>query len=384
MNKKAIYLDYAATTPMDPVVFKAMESYFIDNFYNPSSTYLAAKSVKHAIDDARSIVARRFGVKPAEIIFTAGATEANNLAIQGVMRRFPEAEILISAIEHDSVRTPAWLFNCREIPVTEEGIVKPEAVSKMITDSTVLVSIGMVNNEIGSLQPLKEISAAIKAVREERLKNGNDTPIYLHTDAAQAPSYCDLNAARLRIDMMSINGGKIYGPKQSGVLFVSSDLSILPLIAGGGQEWGMRAGTENVPAIIGLAAALDKVQEQRPTESKRLAQLREYFIEAITKAIPGARINGSLKHAAPHIISVTIGGIDNERVMMELDERGVQCSTGSACHASSAEPSHVLSAIGLSANDARSTLRFSMGHGTTKKDIEEVVKKLGDLLTNNR
>lgn len=383
MNNNTIYLDYAATTPMDPAVFKAMESYFTDNFYNPSASYLAAKSVKKSLDIARSEVARVFGVKPAEIIFTAGATEANNMAIQGLMRQFPANEILISSIEHDSVRTPAWLFNCREIPVTHGGIVEPSVLEKTISDSTLLVSIGMVNNEIGSLQPLKDISAVIKSLRSQRLKKGNDTPLYLHTDAAQAGNYFDLNVARLGVDMVSVNGGKIYGPKQSGVLYVKSQVPISPLICGGGQEWGMRAGTENVPAIMGMSAALQKAQSTRLAEKKRLADLRKSFIDDIS-GIAGVQINGSAKHSAPHIINVTIAGIDNERLMMELDEQGIQCSTGSACHASSAEPSHVLSAIGLSAEDAKSSLRFSMGRGTTENELRSVAKNLIALTSANR
>lgn len=384
MNKKSIYLDYAATTPMDPAVFKAMESYFVDNFYNPSASYLSAKAVKRSLDHARSAIAQRLGAKPAEIIFTAGATEANNLAIQGVMRQFPEGEILISSIEHDSVRTPAWLFDCREIAVNKQGLIDPQTVLETISASTVMVSIGLVNNEIGTLQPLKELSAIVRSVREKRRRAGNDTPLYLHTDAAQAGNYFDLNTARLGVDMMSINGGKLYGPKQSGALFVKSGVVISPLICGGGQEWGMRAGTENVPAIIGLAAAVDIAQGHRTAEVKRLLELKKNFIENIQRRIESVRINGHQKHAAPHIINVTIPGVDNERLMMELDEAGIQCSVGSACHASSAEPSHVLSAIGLASEDARSSLRFSMGRGTTRAELDKVASKISSLTASNR
>lgn len=383
-NKRSIYLDYAATTPMDPAVFKVMESYFMDNFYNPSASYLAAKAVKRSLDEARASIARRFGAKPSEIIFTAGATEANNLAIQGVMRQFPDAEILISSIEHDSVRTPAWLFNCREIAVNEQGLADPQSVIKSITDSTAIISIGLVNNEIGSVQPLREISAAVASVREKRQKSGSNIPLYLHTDAAQAGNYFDLNTARLGVDMMSINGGKLYGPKQSGALFVRTGVVISPIIGGGGQEWGMRAGTENVPSIIGLAKAVELAQTKRPAEVERLLKLRKKFIEDIQNRIKSARINGPKKHVAPHIINVTIAGIDNERLMMELDEAGIQCSLGSACHASSAEPSHVLSVIGLTDDEAHSSLRFSMGRGTTAEDLEKVALKLSLLAGSNR
>lgn len=384
MGRKVIYLDYAAATPMDPAVLKAMGGYFTDNFYNPSSGYLAAKAVRRNLNDARASIARGLGSKPGEIIFTAGATEANNLAIKGITRLFPDGEVLISAIEHESVRAPAGLGNCREIPVTKEGLVEHLTLKKMISPATVLVSVGMVNNEIGSCQPLKELSTVIKQERSVRKASGNKLPLYLHTDAAQAGNYFDLNTARLGVDLLSINGGKIYGPKQSGALFIKSRVKLTPLISGGGQEMGMRAGTENVPSIIGLAAALELAQERRNQESKRLSMLRKTFIKELTAQIPAALVNGSTKHTAPHIVSVTIPGTDNERLMMELDEIGIQCAIGSACHADTAAPSHVLSAIGLSSGLAQSTLRFSLGRDTTEKDLSEVVRQLSRITASNR
>lgn len=384
MTKKAIYLDYAATTPMDRAVLLAMQPYFVKNFYNPSASYMAAKAVKRDLSEARAAVARHLGARPAEIIFTAGATEANNLAIQGVMKLFPAGEVLISSVEHESVRTPAWLFDCREMPVTKTGLVEPSTVSKMISDKTVLISIGLVNNELGTLQPLKEISVAVAAVREHRKKSGNELPIYLHTDAAQAGCYFGLNSSRLGVDMTSINGGKIYGPKQSGALFVRSNVKISPIIGGGGQEWGMRAGTENVPGIIGLSAALEAAQARRSPEARRVTELRKFFIDELSTATTKLRINGPDKRLAPHIVSVTVPGTDNERLMMELDELGVQCATGSACSASSREPSHVLTAIGLDAGLARSTLRFSFGRYTTKHDVLIAGAKFRKIIGSNR
>lgn len=384
MATKSIYLDYAASTPMDPAVFKAMEKFFINDFYNPSAAYLAARSVKKQVDSARSKIAGCLGAKPAEIVFTAGATEANNLAVQGVMRQFPDAEVLISAIEHDSVRTPAWLFDCREIPVNSDGRVNPSEVSELISDTTVLISIGLINNEIGTIQPIREVAKVIQTHCLRRQKAGNLRPLYLHTDAAQAPSYLDLNANRLGVDMLSINGGKIYGPKQSGVLFIKSGVQLAPIIGGGNQEWGMRAGTENVPSIIGLAEALVRAQNDRQAESQRLTAIREGFIKQLMQKFPKASVNGSVKYSAPHIISLTLPGTDNERLMMELDEAGIQCSTGSACHASSAEPSHVLRAIGMSDSNAHSTLRFSLGRDTTQKDLKYLIAKLTAMTAANR
>lgn len=369
---------------MNPAVYKSMEAYFCDNFYNPSASYLAAKTVKKKLDESRALVARRLGAKPAEIVFTAGATEANNLAIQGIMKRFPEGEVLISAIEHDSVRTPAWLFDCHELPVTKHGLVEPLSMEKFISDNTVLISVGYVNNEIGTIQPLKEISRLIEKIVKDRQRRDIKTPLYLHTDAAQAGCYLPLDTSRLGVDMMCLNGGKIYGPKQSGALYLKVGTPIAPLIGGGGQENGLRAGTENVPGIIGLATALDQAQQHRPQEAARLGGLRDLFIAELKVKVPSVQINGSPKNSAPHIISATFTGLDNERLMMELDEAGVQCATGSACHVGMGAPSHVLKAIGLTDAQARSTLRFSLGRQTSRKDILEVAAIVEEITARNR
>jgi cysteine desulfurase len=326
-------------------------------------------------------VARHLGARPAEIIFTAGATEANNLAIQGVMKNFPDGEVLISAIEHDSVIEPAKLFNHRLLPVDQKGIVDLSALEKMINDKTVLVSVGYVNNELGTIQPLGEIARLLAKVRAERLAAGNKTPLLLHSDAAQAGNFLDLHTARLGVDLMSVNGGKIYGPKQSGALYVKAGIKLQPLIVGGGQEFGLRAGTENVPAAVGLAEALDLAQAKRAEETKRLSTLRQKFENELLKHLSNVRINGPAGRQAPHIVSATFPGFDNERLMMQLDEAGIICALGSACSAGSGEPSHVLSAIGLSDADARSTLRFSLGRQTGEADIDKTLKTLKKILT---
>ncbi|MBI4033717.1 cysteine desulfurase [Candidatus Saccharibacteria bacterium] len=377
---KKIYLDYAAATPVDPQVFSAMQPYFSDRFYNPSANYLAARQVKKELEKARSDVARCLGAKPAEVVFTAGATEANNLAIQGVMRQYPDGEVLLSAIEHESVLEPAGLFNGKKIPVDAAGRIILDVLSNLIGDKTVLVSIAYVNNELGTVQRLSEVSALLAEKRHIRRRQNNELPLYFHTDAAQAPSYFAVHASRLGVDLMSINGGKIYGPKQSGALYVKAGVRLSPLIVGGGQEFNLRSGTENVAAAVGLAAALELPQARRKSEAARLDGLRTIFIDELTKALPKAVINGPKKGAAPHILSVTFPGADNERLMMQLDEAGVQAATGSACAAGSGQPSHVLSAIGLSDKQARSTLRFSLGRQTTTHDINQTVARLQKLL----
>jgi cysteine desulfurase len=378
--RRVIYLDYAAATPMDKQVREAMEPYFTSKFHNPSATYLAARVIRQDLNGARTSIANWLGARPAEIYFTAGATEANNLAIAGIMSQFPGGEVLVSSIEHDSVLAPAKQFKCNKIASTPRGIIDLVDMQKKINKDTALVSVMFVNNELGTIQPIREIAKIVAEERRKRLKAGNKTPIYLHTDAAQAANYLDLHTARLGADLMSINGGKIYGPKQTGVLFVRAGVVLAPLIVGGGQERNMRSGTENVAGVIGLSKALDITQNIKEIESKKLKQLRELFASELIKSIPSIQINGSSKHQAPHILHVTFPGVDNERLMMELDEKDVQTAVGSACSAASAEPSHVLQAIGMSDELARSSLRFSLGRQTTKKDVLKTVKLLKGIL----
>lgn len=373
---KPIYLDYAAATPLDNDVLDAMKPYFNEQFYNPSATYVAARDVKREIEHARSIVAGWLGAPAADIVFTAGGTEANNLAVRGVMEAFPGAHMIVSAIEHESVLRPASLYSHTLVPVTPGGVLKLDALAKRIKDNTVLISVMYANNEIGTIQPLKDVTSLIKNERQKRLAQGNDTPLYLHTDACQAANYLDMHVSRLGVDMMTINGGKIYGPKQSGALYISRDVRVNPQILGGGQENGRRSGTENVPAIIGLAVALDKAQSMRKEESARLAKLQGDFIKNLSNALPQTIVNGSLKHRLPNNVHVTIPDTDNETIMMRLDERGIQCAVGSACSASSEEPSHVLMALGMDEDAMRASLRFTLGRETTVADVSKTVRAL--------
>jgi cysteine desulfurase len=381
---KTIYLDYAAATPMDPKVLSVMQPFFSEKFYNPSATYLAALAARRDLKEARHKVAQLLGAKPAEIVFTSGATEANNLAIQGIMDQFPRGEVLVSALEHESVLEPAGLFQNSQILVDKDGLIILNKLSNLINDNTVLVSVMLVNNELGTIQPLREVAAILDKVRQGRLDRKLNVPIYLHTDAAQAGNYLDLHTSRLGVDLMSLNGGKVYGPKQSGALYVKAGVKLRPLIVGGGQEFGLRSGTENLAANAGLAKALEIAQQKRSHESKKVSQLRQRFEQDLAGKIPSIFINGSKNHRAPHIVSLTIPGRDNERLMMELDEAGIQCAIGSACSASRNEASHVLGAIGLSDESARATLRFSLGRFTTKADSEKAVREIVRLSAANR
>jgi len=376
---RKIYLDYAAATPLDPQVLAAMRPFFANEFYNPSAIYLAGRRVRGHLEAARRLAAGTIGAKPGEIIFTAGATEANNLAIQGTMKHFPGAEVLVSAIEHESVLEPAGLFKARRIPVDRQGTVDLAKLEEMISDQTALVSVMLVNNELGTIQPLADIAKILNKLSILRKSKNSQLPLYLHSDAAQAANYLDLHVSRLGVDMMSLNGGKIYGPKQSGGLYVKAGVRLQPLIVGGGQEMGLRSGTENVAAAAGFSHALAAAQLRRHAESQRIRGLRQRFEDGLSRLIPQAIVNGS-KKKAPHLLNVTFPGYDNERLMMQLDEAGVMCAVGSACSAARQEASHVLSAIGLSPAAARATLRFSLGRQTTESDIETTLSRLAKLV----
>lgn len=374
------YFDYAAATPLDPKVLAIMEPYLKEQFYNPSAQYLAAKHIAQDIRKARTRIAHWLGARQAEITFTAGGTEANNLAIHGIMRRYPKANIVVSAIEHESVLEPAGTYDCRVVGVHATGLVDMTALNKAITDKTVLVSIMYANNEVGSIQPIREISRILAFVRAGRRKKGNNLPLYLHTDACQAAAYLDLHTNRLGVDLMTLNAGKIYGPKQCGALYIKSGIELEPQIVGGGQEGGLRSGTENVANIMGFAEALDIVQTRRHDETKRLQNLQQLFFSLIDEQIPQARVNGTKKYRLPSNINVLIPGTDNERLVMQLDEQGIVCATGSACSAADQGPSHVLKAIGLNDSEARASLRFSMGRFTTERAVRRVVTVLAKLV----
>jgi cysteine desulfurase len=371
-----IYLDYAAATPLDPIVLEAMQPYLSEQFYNPSAQYLAAQTIAKDVQAARTRVAHWLGARQSEITFTSGGTEANNLAIRGIMETYPDAKVLVSAIEHESVLAPAKHYDYAEIPVDQNGIVNLQMLADVIDDKTVLVSVMYANNEVGTIQPIRPISSLIAEVRRSRLQRGIKLPLLLHTDACQAANYLDLHAARLGVDLMTINGGKIYGPKQSGALYIKAGVTISPQILGGGQEKGLRSGTENVAGIMGFVEALDGAQSSRHEESKRLQELQRAFIKLLKEKVPNIEINGSEKHRLPNNVHATIPGQDNERLIFGLDELGILCAAGSACSASKEEASHVLLAMGLSEEQARASLRFTLGRKSTLEHIEATVTAL--------
>ena len=365
---------------MDTKVLAAMHPYFINKFFNPSATYLPAKAVHQAVEAARSKIAAVLGARPAEVIFTAGGTEANNLAVHGVMRHYPDKKVLTSSIEHESVLAPAHRYSCQEIPVLTDGLIDLTALERLIDDTTVLISIMFANNEIGTIQPIRSVADIVRQVLARRRQAGNNLPLYFHSDATQAANYLDLHLSRLGVDLLTLNGGKIYGPKQSGLLWVRSGLPLEPLIDGGGQERNLRSGTENVPGIVGFSLALEVAQTKRSRESERLQKLQQLFYARLAEKIPRSVINGSRTKRLPNNVHLTVPGQDNERLLISLDEAGILAAAGSACSASDQEPSHVLRALGLTDHDARSSLRFTMGRATTERDVQYTVDILARLI----
>ena len=376
MNRTPIYLDYAAATPMDEAAVTAMNPYLTKQFYNPSAVYEPARSVRRNLEEARATVASVLGCKDQEVLFTAGGTEANNIAIHGVLSQYPKANIVVSSIEHESVLEPANKYQRIITPVNSKGIVDLLALKQSINNQTVLVSVMYANNEVGTVQPLKEIAAYLQTVKQLRRENGNKLPIYLHTDACQAANYLDLQTSRLGVDMMTLNGSKIYAAKQSGCLYVSASVELTTFIQGGGQERKIRSGTENVPSQIAFATMLQKVQTNRKVEGQRLQQIRDIFIATMLQKNSDISINGDLKRRLPNNAHLTVPGADGERLLMELDEAGVLVATSSACTASSNEPSHVLLALGLSISDANASLRITFGAPTTTEDAEEAARRI--------
>lgn len=398
--KKNIYLDHAATTPVRPEVVKAMAPYWQDKFGNPSSFHSPGKTAKDAVEAARGKIAKIFNCRGSEIIFTAGGTESDNLAVLGAARANKDfgKHIITSRIEH-----PAVLESCKKleregfevsyIGVDNDGIIKLDEFKKALRSDTIIVSIMYANNEIGTIQPIAEIAKIIRNFRNLKQKTltpphsspyirgggaGLATPFF-HTDACQAAGALELDVAKLGVDLLTINGSKIYGPKGIGVLYAKKGVKIEPLIYGGGQEKKLRSGTENVPAIVGLGEALVLAQKEKAVENKRLAALRDYFIKKILEIIP-SRLNGHPALRLPNNINITIPGVEGEAMLLYLDSYGIYAATGSACSSASLKPSHVLLAIGRKDEDAHSSLRFTLGLATTKADLDYALAKLPPII----
>ncbi len=391
-TKKYVYLDNAATTAMDPEVKKAMDPYFCELYGNPSGIYEMGRIVNGAINDARRTVAEILNTLSDTIIFTGGGTESDNLAVFGIARehfnRFPGAEegkekphIITTKVEHKAVLQPAKLLGKKDFEVTyldvdAEGRIKLDDIKKALKKNTILISVMYANNEIGTVEPIAEIGKLILKWRKE---NNTKYP-YFHTDACQAAGALELDVEKLHVDLLTLNGSKIYGPKGVGVLYKRKGVEIQPQILGGGQEFGLRSGTENVPGIVGLAKALELAQKNKEKENKRLIELREYFWKELQKKIPKLHLNGTplddIKLRLPNNLNVTFLDIEGEALLLYLDEYGITCSTGSACNSASLDPSYVITACGMPYEYAHGSLRFTLGKNTTKKDIDYVMEYL--------
>ena len=380
-----IYLDNAAATPLDPEVKHAMELYEGEYFGNPSSIHKKGQEAKRAVDAARKSVAQVLGSRPDEILFTSGATEADNLAVQGVARKCINGSILTTPIEHRAILSICEHLlqegrSVAYIPIDQYGIVDPHGIVEMVQPDTVLVSISYANNEIGTIEPIADIARSIKEIRQKRVQEKNGTPFFFHTDASQAVEFLDIHVEKLGVDLMTLNAAKIYGPKGAGCLYVRRGITLEPILYGGGQERGLRSGTENVPGIVGFAKALEIAQKKKSSETVRLTELRDWFIKEIKKEIPGAVLNGHPVYRLPNNIHISIPEVEGEALVLYLDAKGIYCSTGSACTSVSLEPSHVLQALGKPDEYTTGSLRFTLGRETTKKDLARVLEVLSGLV----
>lgn len=360
MNNDVIYLDHAAATPMDRRVVEAMLPYFTEQFYNPSSPYAQALGVRRDYDQAKDTIARAIGAKADELIMTAGATESINLAFSAI-----SGHVVTANIEHHAVLEAAKRCDHTIIPSDERGYISSESIKAALRPETQLVSIALANNELGTIQPLRDIAHVVQQEREARLARGDTTPIYLHSDASQGVGQLDVHIARLGVDLLTINAGKIYGPKQVGLLWTARHVRLTPQIVGGGQERGLRSGTENVAGVIGFAKAMELAEKHRKSESERLRELRDTLQAALTKAFPDAIVSGYQKHRLAGHLHISFPTIDAERVIFGLENKGVLVATGSACAANKGTRSHVLEAIGLAESVADGSLRLTLGHLST-------------------
>lgn len=372
-----IYLDHAATTPLDPCVREAMLPYLGPRYGNPSSIYALAREARQALDEARDTVAAALGAHPSEIVFTGSGSEADTMAVVGVAfaGRARGRHIVTSAVEHHAVlHSCQYLeqehgFRVTYVPVDRHGVVDLAALEAALDDETILVSVMLGNNEVGTLQPIAEVARCTRA-----------RGIPLHTDAVQAVGLLDVDVRALGVDLLSLAAHKLNGPKGVGALYIRRGVRCHPLIHGGGQERGRRAGTENVAGIVGLATALRRAQAERAARVARITALRDRLVAGVLAAVPDAILTGHPSARLPHIASFILPGVESEPLLLNLDYRGVAASSGSACTSGSLEPSHVLLAMGYPPELAGGSLRLSLGHDNTAEEIDAAVAALREVV----
>jgi len=388
-KKQLIYLDNAATTPVDSAVFKKMQPYFCKEYGNPSTIYSLGEEASSVVEQARLKIAGFFNCLPEEIYFTSSATESDNWIINGVIEKLDlgksaKPHLIVSSIEHKAILEPCRvLFKKGKIeltllPVDSDGLVQVKDVKESIRKNTCLVSIMYANSEIGSIQPIQEIGQLIREVNKNRKE-----PIIFHTDAVQAINYLNCQVDYLNVDSLSLSGHKIYGPKGIGALYIRKGTRISPFIRGGGQERKMRSGTENVAGIVGLAEAIEKVRKSR-AKNKSIEKLRDKLIKGVLESIVNSKVNGSLKKRLPSNAHFSFKGAEGEGIVVDLSQKGICASTGSACASGSLSPSQTLLAIGLSQKQAHSSIRFTLGRQTTNMDINYTLKVLPEVISRLR
>ncbi len=376
MNQEMIYLDHAAATPLDQRVLAAMQPFFAEQFFNPSSPYAPAVEVRRAYENAKHRLAMCIGGMADEIIMTAGATESINLMIGSA-----SGHVVTSSIEHPAVLRATTRHDHTLVSPDHTGLVTALSVTKAIRPDTTLVSIQLANNELGTIQPLRDIAEVVKRERHRRAEAGEAAPIYFHTDASQGAGQIDINVARLGVDAMTLNAGKVYGPKQVGLLWVARHVQLTPLVVGGGQERGLRSGTENVAGTIGFATALELAVQHRASEAKRLMQLRDDLQYQLTQAFPDMVVSGNLKKRLPGHLHISFPGLDAERLIFMLEAEYVLVATGSACAANKGTRSHVLMAIGLPPEVADGSLRLTFGRTNNHDQISQIFGIIRTMVT---
>ena len=380
------YFDHAGTTPTAPEVVEAMLPYFGHLYGNPSSVHTVGQEARHALDDSRESVASVLNCRTREIVFTSGGTESDNAAIHGAATALREtgSHVITSSVEHHAVLHACQFlenvgFDVTYLPVDGDGTVSAESVYNSINEDTTLVTLMYANNEIGAINPITEIAKAVKMRSQELHRT-----IVMHTDAVQAAGFLSLDVRELGVDMLSLSGHKFYGPKGSGVLFLKRGTPFLPLIVGGGQERERRSGTENIAAIVGLATALKNANDSRHSNSEHCMSLRDEIIRRVTTDIPSVSLNGGNTNRLPNNVNFAFEGVEGESILLGLDMAGIAASSGSACSSGSLEPSHVLLALGQTAELARSSLRITLGKDNTHEEIDYLISTLSDLVENLR
>lgn len=365
MAQTVYYFDYAAATPVDPRVAAAMKPYLVEKFYNPSSPYAPAIEVRREYANAKHMIAQTIGARADELVMTAGATESINLAINGF-----GGHKITTEVEHASVKRAISRGMHTFVEVDARGRVDPRMIAEAIQHDTQLVSVALANHEIGTIQPVRDIARVVSDVRFARQRTGNHTPLVFHCDASQGFGLLDIHVGRLGVDLLTLNAAKIYGPKQVGVLWVRPGVQVQAQVVGGGQELGIRSGTENVAGVIGFAEAAQIATNKRTTEVVRLSRLRDLLEVSLRDNFPGAVFSGHSKHRLANFCHVSFPGVDAERLVFLLEAKQVLVATGSACAANSGTRSEVLTAIGLDAQTADGSIRLTLGRETTHDSIE--------------